>query len=64
MIFLLWSYESSSVDVPLCALNTEHLAYCDNYARAASRPKRVPVSVAVSHARQDKASTLTVILEN
>lgn len=45
-------------------LNTEHLAYCGNYARAASEPKSVPLSVAVSHACQDKASTLTVILEN
>lgn len=45
-------------------LNAEHLAYCGNYARAASESKSVPLSVALSHARQDKASTLAVILEN
>lgn len=38
--------------------NTEHLAYCGNYARAASERKSVPLSAALSHARQDKASTL------
>lgn len=45
-------------------LNTEHSTYCGNYAQAVSELKSVFFrSVAVSHACQDKACILSVILE-